>query len=210
MDRKCVKQIFRSFPFLSDWPRRGEPRNKEIAKNLKVSLQGDWRKEQNAKSRKKKKEEKNPWERLHWYSMAAIELQVFGWVKMEKQPEWENSSEPNPGFRPTVELANPLKKYGYILYHSAIRPLLRLPLPSLFPFFTSTFHSNFLLFRLYSLLSQRESRNEQRDKAWRKIWSNLLRRTTSKRRVCQETNSLRNWSPLFTETFSRNLVEIRD
>lgn len=35
----------------------------------------------------------------------------------KEQAEWENSSKPNPGFRSTVEPANPLKKYGYILYH---------------------------------------------------------------------------------------------
>jgi len=53
-------------------------------------------------------------------------------AKMGKQgrAERENSSKRNPGFGPTAVLANPLKKYGYILYHFLLvfkRSFLSLP-----------------------------------------------------------------------------------
>lgn len=38
-------------------------------------------------------------------------------LKWRSRRNGENSSKRNPGFGPTVAAANPLKKYGYILYH---------------------------------------------------------------------------------------------
>lgn len=94
-------------------PRGGSEEKSESVKSKK-------KKGKKRRGKKGKRErEKNPQERLHWYSMATIELGRFsGGLKWRRGQEWENSSKPNPGFcSRTVEPANPLKKYGYILYH---------------------------------------------------------------------------------------------
>lgn len=68
------------------------------------------------KERKKgKKIRKNVYIGIQW---PRLNCRFSGGLKWRSGQEWENSSKPNPGFcSRTVEPANPLKKYGYILYH---------------------------------------------------------------------------------------------
>jgi len=104
--------------------------------NVRGSMsRGTWRRSRGAKCRSKKSAEtESVYIGIQWLRLNC------GFSRRAKMGEWgraerENSSKRNPGFGSTALATNPLKKYGYILYHFLLvfkRSFLSLPrfLPS--------------------------------------------------------------------------------
>lgn len=148
--RKCAKQISQFFQ-ISSWRKEGRgggnwtvKKPLGIVKN-RLPRGGERRKEQGAKSRKKKGGEKKE-KKIHKNGIyigiqwPRLNCRFSGGLKWRSGQEWENSSKPNPGFcSRTVEPANPLKKYGYILYHFPSCHLTSPP-DHLFPLFCRCTH----------------------------------------------------------------------